>query len=331
MKSVLVTGANGFLGANLVEVLAGRGYRVLAGVHTPVPPILKQKVKQLEGHVSWHQLDVTQPEDWRALPVSPDGMIHAAAVTPVDERDPLGTVEVNLMGTLNGLEYALAQDIKRFIALSSASVYRDVPDGEGPLTETEPVRPIHSYGISKVAAESFVTLYRQQKGLDGCSVRMTGIYGPWERPTDARKGMSPVYQLLLAVVRGQRLRVYDAGGSGDYMHAREAARALVHLLECEKLEYDVINLSTGVSISSKRLLEAVGQVAPEAPIEWVADAHKDDADLILGPTRKGRRLSVERLAKQGFVSNLALEAGLSDYLDWLSVPEHRELIEGSSA
>jgi UDP-glucose 4-epimerase len=312
-----------------VRELAKEGYRVLACDLSEVPTALRKAVKEVGGQVTWHQLDVTNMEQWEALGEDVDTVIHAAAVTPTDESDPVGVVNVNLVGTLNGLEYARKFGVRRFIALSSSSVYRDLPYEDRPLREDDPVRPIHAYGISKVALESFITLYRARKGLDCCAVRMTSIYGPWERPTGSRLGMSPVYRLMTAVAAGKVLTVKDEGGTCDYMYVTDAARGLIHLAELDEVPYDIVNLSSGESIGARRLIDTVKELAPElAPTVLGPEADPGEADLVFRPVRDSRRLDLQRLESLGFSAPTSIEQGLALYLEWLRDEANFETVTG---
>ncbi len=323
MRTVAVTGANGFLGGDLVRELAENEYRVLACVRSKVPGALEAEIDRFGDLVTWHQLDVTNMQQWEDLGPDVDTVIHTAAATPIDESDPIGTVNVNLGGTLNGLEYAHKYGIRRFIALSSASVYRGVPYQDRPLLEDDPVRPVHSYGISKVAAETFVTLYRDLKGLDCCAARLTSIYGPWERPTGSRLGMSGVYRLMTAAAAGKSLTVKDQGGSCDYMYVSDASKGLIHMTELDHIPHDIVNLSTGESVGSKRLLDAVAAAAPgAAPRVLGPDDDDSEADMVMRPVRENRRMDVQRLEDLGFTAPTSIEKGLELYFEWLQDEEN---------
>lgn len=328
MKTIAVTGASGFLGADLVRELAEGGYRVLACTRSAPPKALMHELRPFGDQISWRDLDVTQPDQWAALGQDVDTVIHGAAATPTDESDTRGVVNVNLLGTLNGMEYALNAGVRRFISMSSASVYRGLPFEDTPLHEDTPVRPVHSYGIAKVAVETFVTLYRELKNLDCCAVRLTSIYGPWERPTGSRAGMSAAYRLTTAAAAGVSLAVRNEDGACDWMYVSDASKGLIHLTELDEIPHDIINLSSGELISADRLLKAVHRAFPEAAPRLLAGTDGGTADVTLRPTRDGRRLDVDRLAKLGFRAPTSIGAGIERYAEWLRNSDNLAAVRG---
>ncbi len=326
MKTFMVTGAGGFLGANVVLDLARRGHRVLALDLCRPPEALEAAAERCPGHVSWGKLDVTRGEEWnRWMDAGVDVLLHTAAGTPADERDPVRTVDVNLRGAVLALEGAARAGLDRVITLSSASVYREAPPGV-PLDEDLPVRPLHGYGISKVAVESFTSLYRHQGRLDACSVRLSAIYGPWERPTGARKLMSPPFQLAVAAASGTPTRVSGAEASCDWTYVEDVARVLVQLAGLPEIPHQVINLSRGRTATVREAVEILRELCPDAPIELVGAGREHDLEVL--PTRDGRPLEVERLHSLGLECGSSLREGLSTYVRWLNTAGHLELVNG---
>ncbi|MEX2355461.1 MAG: NAD(P)-dependent oxidoreductase [Thermaerobacterales bacterium] len=324
MKTVAVTGATGFLGANLTLQLAERGYEVIACDLREAPQPLADAAEAAQGTVRWWRFDVTDDSAWDLLGrEAVDALIHGGAVTPADESRPLNTVAVNLGGTVRSLEYARRNEIKRVIVMSSSSVYRDAGGQPGePLPEELPVTPLHGYGICKIAGEAYAAMYRRDFAVDALSVRMTSIYGPWERSTGSRTRMSPIYRMALAAVTGAPLRIEDRLGTTDWMDVAEAARGLIHLLELDRIPYDVVNLSTGRLVGIDRVVTALSSLCPDARLDVVSAGEDAVVDFVAHPNRGGRPLAVDRLRSTGFQTEETIEDSLARYVEWLSHEDH---------
>lgn len=173
MTTVLVTGANGFIGSHLVRALLDRGYEVRGLVrHT-------SDLSSLRGlPVQLYVGDVTEPDTLRAAVRGVDYIYHlAAALLPTD---PDRFFAVNTEGTVNVMETAteLAPELKRFLFASSQAAAGPAP-GPVPLTEVDPARPISAYGASKREAEERVLAYAGRFPVT--IVRPSSVYGERER------------------------------------------------------------------------------------------------------------------------------------------------------
>ncbi len=315
MENYLVTGASGFLGANVVLEILDRGDHVDACDFIGPVDDLAADAHRAPGTVEWIRLDVRSRGDWRDLPDRDyRAVIHAAAVTPGrDESDPLRTADINLMGALRGMEWAAERCVRRFVFVSSSAVYRGGHFSE-PMTEEAEVSPPFSYGILKRAAEVLQATYREHRGLDGCSVRLPSLYGPWERPTGSRQNMSLPYHLARAAVAGHALHVSDVRNSRDWLYVRDAARALLHAATLDGGP-DLFNLSTGHLTDLHQMLAALDEMVPEHRVCLVADP--GEADLVLPEIQEEQPMNPGLLADSGFNADTTFEGGMGAYLSWL--------------
>ncbi len=325
MTEVLITGAGGFLGRNLVEALARQGCRVIA-CDISCPPTSLQTSGSHPSNVHWRELDVSREESWREMTCKPDIVISAAAITPGDDDpDPPRTAEVNLMGCLRALHWAKSRGVHRFIFTSSSAVYRGIRTDRDVLDEDLPVDPPTSYGKSKVAAEKFVNLYsdRGQMG-EAFSVRLPSLYGPWERPTGVRPNMSAVYSLVRAAHGGYPLRVSRTGAARDWTYAPDAAAAIGHLaLRSEPTDVPVINVSTGRFVYPEEIVTVLQNEYPEHDIKMVPDAAS--ADVHITPTSGERPMRVERLARLQYQIDDPPTHSLRHYARW--VADYPEMLD----
>lgn len=108
-----------------------------------------------------------------------DAIVHLAAQTmvPASMEDPKKDMEDNIEGTVNILEAARKYGVKRIIFSSSAAVYGDIAPECLPVRETEPLRPVSFYGLSKMTCENYIRLYQKAYGLSYVIFRFANVYG----------------------------------------------------------------------------------------------------------------------------------------------------------
>ena len=315
--ALAVTGACGFVGANVVLALARQGHRVVACDVAAPPEALRKAWARQPGHVRWLPLDVTTEGGWAFLDDEPiEAIIHGAAVTPGGgDEAPAQTARVNLWGTVAALDYARRRACRRFVFVSSSAVYGEVRTS-GSLKETRKVRPASSYALTKLCGEQYVGLYRKVHGLDACSVRLAAVYGPWERPTGARTKMSLIHQLATAAIRRRKMLVSGLRVARDWTYVGDAAAGLAHLTVLPRLPFDLFNLSSGTPVSLATIVRTIRRLVPRAAIV-VEDAKPNEADVVLGPSDHRAPLDVARLRSTGFRARTSLQMGLRVYVDWL--------------
>lgn len=313
---ILVTGAAGFLGANVIIALAQKGIGVVAADREQPPPELLAALAALADRIEWAALDVRRAEDWASLPADRiAAVIHAAAVTTGgDDPDPGVTCDVNTGGTVKALQWASGHGIRRFVYVSSSAVYRGTVTHQ-PLHEDLPLLPTTAYGRSKLAAEGFVDLYRQTRGLQTVIARLPSLYGPWERPGEHRRNPSPVYQLAQALQdAGSAVCVAGADVARDWTYVGDAAAGLVHLALLDGPP-ELVNLSLGRMVSLRELAEAFSGLSGAR-----VELDRGPACIRMTPTSGNQPMDVRALAAAGFVATTGPADGLRRYWEWLSDP-----------
>ena len=232
-ETVLVTGANGFVGLNLLDQLTRRGVRVLAGTRR-APDMDSEPARH--HLVEWVACDVTDRGQLVELVRnrSVTRILHAAAVTPtpdIEQGDPARVVDVNLVGTLNALEAARLGGVARFLFVSSSVLYRGFPTDRGPARETDARPPDNLYGVCKDACENLCRQYADHCGVSTVSARLGTAYGPWERASLSRSRMSAATQLMTMGTdsRTGPVRVFGLDVARDHIHVTDACSAIAEL------------------------------------------------------------------------------------------------------
>lgn len=240
---VLVTGASGFVGVNLLVALVARGHEVVALSADAVPAAagLAGRITELTGDVcDAAALERLMRE--RGVEV----IWHGAAITAGPEREKREAsriVEVNLLATVRALEAAARAGVRRFVYPSSSAVYGNTALGDGgPVPEDAPLRPFNLYGITKTAAEAAVLHLAPALGLEACAGRINAVFGPWERDTGLRDTLSPHLQLY-GFARDGKEAVLARGAERDWVYAPDVADAFVAMLEAKAVPPVAMNIS----------------------------------------------------------------------------------------
>ncbi|MGQ0604480.1 MAG: NAD-dependent epimerase/dehydratase family protein [Anaerolineales bacterium] len=267
--------------------------------------------------------DVSDPTVWESF----DGralthIVHGATITPSGEReraDPRRILEVNMLGTVNALEFARRLPaLKRFIYVSSGAVYGEPLPGtpDGLVREAGRVDPIELYGITKFASEALTRRYGELFGCDVAIVRFSGVYGPMDRHTGAREVDCVPKKIVFAALAGHPIKVKALEAGGDFIHAGDIAVALTAMLRAPRLKHAVYNVAQGEFTLIAQLIEMVREVLPGLQVEVVPEA---EADIIYDPRNRLARwgaYDISRLREElGWTPRPVREA-LQSYFAW---------------
>lgn len=310
--NVLVTGASGFVGVNLVEALVARGHLVVAMSLDAYPG--PGRVTEIRGDTTDAALVERTMREHRV-----EAVWHGAAITAGAEREKREAsriVEVNLLATVRAVEAAARAGVRRFLYPSSSAVYGETAFGDGgPVSEDAPLRPLNLYGITKVAAEAAVLRLAPALGLEACAGRINAVFGPWERDTGLRDTLSPHLQLA-GYAREGKEAVLARGAERDWVYAPDVAEAFVAMLEAKALPAEAMNISAGAPWT----LETMARAIPG--LKWRYAEPGEASNLGYGgPIDRPRRaLPPDRIkARLGWTPARAPEVACADYARWLKL------------
>ena len=164
MKAV-ITGATGFIGSHLVDTLLASGYDVIA-LGRNLPGLIS-KAASNNPRLDILPVNLESKSDLNDVIKGADLVFHLASgsLPQTSNLNPHADVRVNLLGSLNLLDACIFHKIKRFVFLSSGGTVYGIPQLV-PINEDHPTDPRCSYGITKLAIEKFVSLYRELYGLN---------------------------------------------------------------------------------------------------------------------------------------------------------------------
>jgi len=312
---ILVTGAGGFLGLNLLERLLSSGHNVCAINDRPLEPVALDAFAALPGSLKTVTADVRDRSAVRKALTAfrPEAVLHAAAITLGPQARLASaerTLSVNTLSTQILLEEAAQAGVRRFVYPSSSAVYGPAPFA-GPVTEATETAPAGLYGYTKLASELLVTEAGRSRGLETACARITALFGPWEHDTGVRETLSPPWQVAMRMKREEPIRLPD-GGARDWTSGRDIAKCLEILLQAKSLPHRIYNLSLGAVWTPHLLCAAMGVDPDRSEREDPSEvAYNDDLSNSRHP------VSGARFAEDfGFQFMTPAEA-CADYAAWL--------------
>ena len=307
--NVLVTGAAGFIGWKVCELLLEGGCRVTGvdNLNDAYDVRLKQwRLAQLlpRAGFEFHKVDICNLQGLR--PLFKDGfdaVINLAARAGVrySVENPWVYCETNVGGTLNLLELCRERRIPKFVLASTSSLYgknNPVPFREDANTDA----PLSPYAASKKAAEALCYSYHHLHGLDVTVLRYFTVYGPAGRPDMA------LFRFVKWLSEGQPVVIYgDGGQSRDFTYVEDIARGTVAGLK--RLGYEVINLGSDRPVVLREALRMIEErMGKRAEIRWEA-AHAADMRATWAEIGKARELL-------GWEPRTELGEGLTALVEW---------------
>jgi UDP-glucose 4-epimerase len=219
-RRCLVLGAEGFLGRSLVRALAEKG-AIVTGFGRNV-----ERPDGLGPGVRWAAGRVEDPEALQAAVAGQEIVFHLiGTVLPADSnRDPAGDVAANLLPSIALLEAARTAGAAKIIFASSGGTVYGVPRSI-PIAESAATDPITAYGISKLAIEKYLEVYRRLYGLDYQILRIANVYGPGQSP---HRGQGVVAAVLHRILRDEPVEIWGDGSVvRDFVHVDDIASAFL--------------------------------------------------------------------------------------------------------
>lgn len=259
MANVLVLGGGGFIGLNLCHALLEQGHQVR---------VLDREISDpgLAKDVDWQLGDFRDLSTLNRCIQGQDYVFHLISTTlpKTSNEDPVYDVESNLIGSLRILDVCRNNSVEKVVFLSSGgTVYGSLESV--PVVESHPNRPISSYGITKLAIEKYLSLYKHLYGLPYTVFRLANPYGRYQRPLGAQ---GAVAVFLGRALRGEPIEIWGDGSVvRDYIYIADVVSALVAALDYDGPE-EIFNLGSGRGVSLSQLVGAISDVA-DHPVQVV--------------------------------------------------------------
>jgi len=258
--NALVTGGAGFIGSTLVDRLLAEGWRVdvVDDLSTGSLTNLSEARSLPDRRFSFHRLDVSSPAVIDLIAHRrPDVVFHLAAQADVrvSVARPVVDATVNILGTLQVCEGALAAGVTKIVFAASGGTLYGTPD-EFPVREAAPQRPESPYGVAKKAAGDYLHYYREVRGLEYSALALANVYGPRQDP-HGEAGVVSIFSGML--LNRERPVIYgDGSQTRDFVYVDDVVDAFVRATD--KAGGLICNIGTGVETSVQQLYDTMARL-----------------------------------------------------------------------
>ncbi|MEP6953910.1 MAG: SDR family NAD(P)-dependent oxidoreductase [Solirubrobacteraceae bacterium] len=320
-RSVLVTGAGGFIGGHVVERLVREG----AGVRA----LCRYNSRNDRGTLDWLAAEITSDvevvlgelrdiESVSAATEGRDVVLHLGALIaiPYSYVNPRDYLEVNVIGTMNVAQAALRHGVGRVVHASTSEVYGTAQTV--PITEEHPLEPQSPYAASKVAADKVMDSFHRSFDLPVCVLRPFNTYGPRQ---SARAIIPTIISQALA---SSALRLGSLSPRRDLTFAQDTAAGFLAAATSDAAVGRTIQLGTNHDVSIGDLVELVGAIlGRELTVET------DPARVRPEKSEVQRLISGPELARDllGWESETDLRDGLAQTVEWIERNVHRYRVD----
>lgn len=302
-KQVLVTGGAGFIGSNLVGYLLKEGNSVtvldnfMSGYRSNLDPF--PAIRIIEGDVR----DKTIVENaMKEVEV----VFHLAASVgnkrSIDH--PITDAEINVLGTLNVLEAARNEGVRKIVTSSSAGIFGELKTI--PIKEDHPLEPDSPYGCTKLCEEKLCLSYAKLYDLEAICLRYFNVYGPNQR-FDAYGNVIPIF--VFNMLRNESLIIYgDGEQTRDFVNVSDVVQANIKAADSIGVS-GAFNIASGKRVTINRL------------VEMITKNNSNSIKIEHGPERPGdvrHSLADIMLAHQRikYTPGIDLESGIEEYVKW---------------
>lgn len=309
-----MTGADGFIGSHLVELLLAEGYSVRA-------------LSQYNSFNYWGWLDdirhprlevvcgdVRDPNYCRHITRGCDTVLHLAALIaiPYSYTAPDSYVDTNIRGTLNICQAARDEGVRRIVVTSTSEVYGTAQ--YVPIDEKHPRQPQSPYSATKIGADAIAKSFFNAFGLPVVIARPFNTYGPRQ----SARAIIPT--IITQIANGAtEIKVGDLTPTRDFNYVRDTCRGFLALARTEGIDGEEINICTGTEISMADTLQLIADLMG-ANVQWIQDEQrlrpsKSEVFRLLGDNTKIKQLT-------DWQPTYSLRDGLTETIKWFSDPSN---------
>jgi len=304
MRKVLVTGGAGFIGSNLVKQLLKDGVSVtvldnfLSGYRDNLVPF--SSVKIIEG-------DVRDKLSVETAVKGVDVVFHlAASVGNKRSIDlPITDAEINVLGTLNVLEAARKEGVRKIVTSSSAGIFGELKTL--PIKEDHPIEPDSPYGCTKLCEEKLCLCYAKLYDIEAVCLRYFNVYGPNQR-FDAYGNVIPIF--VFRMFNNEPIIIYgDGEQTRDFVHVEDVVQANIKAANSTGVS-GAFNIASGTRVTINEL------------VELITRHNSSEIEVIHGDERPGdvrHSLADISLANEmiDYKPTVNLESGVKEYVEWV--------------
>ena len=257
-KKVLVTGADGFIGSHVTELLVRSGYDVRAFVlynSFNSWGWLDQSDLDIKKNLDVFAGDIRDPHGVRQAVRGCDAVLHLASLIaiPYSYHSPATYIETNVTGTMNVLQAVTDLDVGRMISTSTSEVYGSAMSV--PIKEDHPLQGQSPYSATKIGADQMALAFYRSFETPVGIIRPFNTYGPRQ---SARAVIPTIIAQLLSGAK--RIKLGAVHPTRDFSYVADTARGFLAMLEADRIEGEVVNFCSNFEISIGDTAQAIAEV-----------------------------------------------------------------------
>jgi NAD dependent epimerase/dehydratase len=314
-KSILITGADGFIGSHLTEFLAGKGHKIRAlsyynsfnywGWLEDVS--CKDEIEVVSG-------DIRDPEFCRKLTKDVDIVFHLAALIaiPYSYSAPNSYIDTNVKGTFNICQAAMESGVQRIIHTSTSEVYGTAQ--YVPIDEKHPLQPQSPYSASKIGADAIALSFFNSFNLPLTIARPFNTYGP------RQSARAVIPTIITQIAKGhKKIDLGDVTPTRDFTFVKDTCRGLSEISESDRALGETINIGSNFEISIEDVFKLIKSI-----MNSDAEVLRDDKRLRPEKSEVFRlwcdnsKLKALTMYQPGY----SLEEGLKETVAWFLIPDN---------
>jgi len=319
--TILVTGADGFIGSHLTEALVRSGFKVRAFVYYNSFNSwgwLDQCADDVKGQFEVFAGDIRDPHGIKEAMKGCDAVLHLAALIaiPFSYKSPDTYVDTNIKGTLNVLQAARELGVKRVVHTSTSEVYGTAQFV--PITEDHPLQGQSPYSATKIAADQLAYSFYSSFDLPVVTLRPFNTYGP------RQSARAVIPTIVTQIANGQRtIKLGATSPTRDFSYVQDTVSAFIAAISSDAASGKVINLGSNFEISIGDTARLIAETM-NIEIEIVTDVvrmrpENSEVERLWADNTKARDL----LGWQPkFIGLDGFKRGLAETIDWFTKTEN---------
>jgi dTDP-glucose 4,6-dehydratase len=315
--TILITGADGFIGSHLTEALVRQGYKVRAFVlYNSFGSLgwLDHSERDVKGQFEVFAGDIRDPHGVRVAMQGCDAVLHLAALIaiPYSYHSPNTYVDTNITGTLNILQSARELGVRRVIHTSTSEVYGTAQFV--PITEEHPLQGQSPYSATKIAADQLAYSFYASFGLPVVIARPFNTYGP------RQSARAVIPTIITQIANGKRqIKLGAVSPTRDFNYVQDTVAGFIAALKSEKGLGEVVNFGSNFEISIGEAAQIIAETM-SAEIEIITDEvrlrpEKSEVERLWADNTKAKRLfnwQPNYGGREGF------KRGLTETAEWFA-------------
>jgi len=317
MTTVLITGAEGFIGSHLTEILFSKGYQIKALVQYNSfnnwgwleDVNCKDKIEVLTG-------DIRDPHYCKLITKDVDIVFHLAALIaiPYSYIAPDSYVDTNIKGTLNICQAAKENGNIRVIHTSTSEVYGTAQ--YVPIDENHPMQPQSPYSATKIASDAMAMSFYNAFSLPVTIARPFNTYGP------RQSARAVIPTIITQIANGAKeIKLGDITPTRDFNYVEDTCRGLIALAQCDESIGQTVNIGSNFEISISDTLNMIKEVM-NSDVKFIVDEQRIRPEKSEVFRLWCDNSKIEKLT--GFKPEVDIRQGIQRTIDWITQPQHLE-------